>query len=305
MKVRRPRLFTVISFISLVLCLALCVVWWRSRRITVAARPSTANLQKVLAERMGAMNFNNVTLLDGIDFLRDVTGAEFEVDWEALEAAKIDRHTIVAARFNNATFGEVLNSILSSAGSNTEFKADGGTVRISMKGAPWRDLSVTNSTMRIDDSLREFRLQLKRQQPPPLEPVFEKVAGENRYTLVLDRGSVKLWRTPRDPAAIYQQGVPVGKEGSPDGLVVFERGGVSIRRSGSPFNSWAVALPFWLLMAITAICPLLWLRRALRRKVPYRCTHCGYDLRATPDLCPECGKAPASISATASVFPPA
>jgi hypothetical protein len=305
MKIRRPRLFTVISFVSLVLCVALGVVWWRSRGITVAARPSTAQVQRGLAWRT-AVSFNTVALADAIDFLRDVTGLKIEVDWEALEAAKIDANTITSAQSSGATMGEVLNSILASAGANTEFNTEGSTVRISVKGAPWRELSVVNPNPALE-AIRQFELKNRGNVPlpSPPEPVLEQVVGENRYTLVLDRGVVRLWRTPTDPAAVYQQGAPIGKDASPDAIKVFERGGISIRRSGSPFNTWVVALPFWFLIVITAICPLLWMRRALRRKAPYRCAHCGYDLRATPDLCPECGKAPAAISATASGAPPA
>ena len=52
----------------------------------------------------------------------------------------------------------------------------------------------------------------------------------------------------------------------------------------------------WLIVW-TAILPLVWIARfaAARREERRRrglCTGCGYDLRATPDRCPECGYAP-------------
>ena len=54
-----------------------------------------------------------------------------------------------------------------------------------------------------------------------------------------------------------------------------------------------IGLPFWLLAALTALPPAMWLvahhRRRTREAWRGVCRRCGYDLRATPDRCPECG----------------
>ncbi|MDB5323725.1 MAG: hypothetical protein JWN40_5356 [Phycisphaerales bacterium] len=51
-------------------------------------------------------------------------------------------------------------------------------------------------------------------------------------------------------------------------------------------------MPAWLPVALFAIPPALFVRRrirARRRAQTGHCRRCGYDLRATPDRCPECG----------------
>jgi hypothetical protein len=57
----------------------------------------------------------------------------------------------------------------------------------------------------------------------------------------------------------------------------------------------ALYLPHWLLVAATIAAPA-WrvgrMIRARRRPAAGRCPRCGYDLRATPERCPECGTAP-------------
>lgn len=53
-----------------------------------------------------------------------------------------------------------------------------------------------------------------------------------------------------------------------------------------------VWLPHWLPMLIFSALPLYWLstkRRLSRRIRSGQCVNCGYDLRATPEQCPECG----------------
>lgn len=62
---------------------------------------------------------------------------------------------------------------------------------------------------------------------------------------------------------------------------------------------WIVYAPYWLLVALTAMPPLLLCRGALKsRRSPGLCRQCGYDLRATPERCPECGAVPVSTNKT-------
>ena len=54
-------------------------------------------------------------------------------------------------------------------------------------------------------------------------------------------------------------------------------------------NRLTICVPFWFIAAATAALPAARLIRRLRRHRPGHCQRCGYDLRATPDRCPECG----------------
>jgi hypothetical protein len=57
-----------------------------------------------------------------------------------------------------------------------------------------------------------------------------------------------------------------------------------------------VAVPQWFILLLTLPGPIVlanrWRRARHRRRRPSLCTSCGYDLRATPDRCPECGASP-------------
>jgi hypothetical protein len=57
---------------------------------------------------------------------------------------------------------------------------------------------------------------------------------------------------------------------------------------------WIVHLPDWAIALIGAVLPALYVRRLYRHhrsRQAGRCSGCGYDLRASPDRCPECGLA--------------
>jgi len=60
--------------------------------------------------------------------------------------------------------------------------------------------------------------------------------------------------------------------------------------------TWAMSIPHWLVVLILLFLPGIALRRRLRERrrrrlvESHRCPHCGYDLRASGQYCPECGK---------------
>ena len=71
------------------------------------------------------------------------------------------------------------------------------------------------------------------------------------------------------------------------------------RRTSLTCAFWIVGVPYWSMALLSAAVPATWLWRSRvsrRRLAAGRCGACGYDLRATPDRCPECGAATPAVS---------
>ncbi|MDB5324357.1 MAG: hypothetical protein JWN40_5988 [Phycisphaerales bacterium] len=78
---------------------------------------------------------------------------------------------------------------------------------------------------------------------------------------------------------------------------LFNRFGFALDYSrNSAYENRYLACPYWFILLLTSILPAArlaaWRRRRVRRlRVGAGlCQHCGYDCRATPDRCPECGR---------------
>jgi hypothetical protein len=82
--------------------------------------------------------------------------------------------------------------------------------------------------------------------------------------------------------------------GGDDVYMDYRKHGGQIERGRTRYVLASLFLP----IVLSAALPALWLRRRIRARRTARvgaCPSCGYDLRATPDRCPECGGAPARI----------
>jgi len=117
----------------------------------------------------------------------------------------------------------------------------------------------------------------------------------------------QLWNSHVPRGLTFQSSVVTAADQrllAPLARFMFEPGGDRSYNEGDVVRVryGGAAAPHWVPMVAFALPPLLWLRRTrrLRRsRVRGRCAQCGYDLRATPDRCPECGTAP-KIPATKS-----
>jgi hypothetical protein len=128
--------------------------------------------------------------------------------------------------------------------------------------------------------------------------------GHDAVTIV--EGQIDFWRRVSSlrlatlPAGFHESGLihpefrDIGFE-TPSILGFNYLHGKLQSRAG-PYSeeNWQIGIPFWFLTAMFAFVPVMRTRRRWIRlgcKPPGFCAVCGYDLRATPERCPECGTA--------------
>ena len=112
--------------------------------------------------------------------------------------------------------------------------------------------------------------------------VFGTDSGTGRVLLMWAEAPPELrvsrWRVRRHDVAVWQQ---------VKHLFVF-------RAADSGGNTWTLQIPHWSVAVAAAVLPWMWVRRRraeIRKLRTGLCRRCGYDLRATPGRCPECGQA--------------
>jgi hypothetical protein len=113
---------------------------------------------------------------------------------------------------------------------------------------------------------------------------------DNRYLRRSHEGlSVEAWRI----GSVQQQGSQFSPPAGVDSRAWRLGFGWSWYTHGTDAER-AVIVPHWLLLAVSAAPAAAIVARRRRtqslRRPAASCVHCGYDLRATPDKCPECGE---------------
>ena len=96
------------------------------------------------------------------------------------------------------------------------------------------------------------------------------------------------------------------------GALVWTLGGFQVcaasdRRYRSEYLMQSVTAPWWFVVIVFGVLPASWLMKKGRQRTPgHICDRCGYDLRATPGKCPECGTGlvPARTTSGQTSLPP-
>lgn len=111
----------------------------RRSRLATAARPTTRPAARPVS--LYKLDFDNTPLGDVIVFFRDVTGANFHVNWGALKQVNLDRDTPITLKVSGISVGRALDLIFNQLNANRGkydsiyWLIDGGVVQISTGSA--------------------------------------------------------------------------------------------------------------------------------------------------------------------------
>jgi hypothetical protein len=255
----------------------------------------SAQLDRVIPK----LEFTGQRLGPVIQFVRDVSGVRgLYVDWDALRGAGVDENSPVHVAVRDVTCRQALAAVL-----------DGAQPRAPLGMVSHGSYVLVTTRARIDagvvcegHDVRDFfpdvypKRVLGHRMPDQYEPMPDAV----RARVDGVAGSVRESVAPET----WQDASGVGHIEVVDGwLMVYNTRPVQARVAqyldrrrwlpGAKGFAWrCAAVVIGALVVTNALLVAARRFRARQRRGRTRCAVCGYDVRATPDRCPECGAIP-------------
>ncbi len=87
----------------------------------------------MLERKLPEVKFDGIPLPDVIDYLRDVTSANFTVDWRGMEAIGIDKNVPVTMNLKDVAFGEIMKILLREIDPRLTFDVEHNVVQVGLR----------------------------------------------------------------------------------------------------------------------------------------------------------------------------
>src|SRR2546430_1544595 len=203
MKRLRPRLFTLVSLVSLCLCTVSIYFWRKSFTNSTAAVPTTTVMRRILIGPAPAFKLNTASLEAYAEDLANHTRlVRYEIDWPALEAIKVTQSMPIGANLRSKRLGDLLAELTASMGPQVRFTTHDDVIRISTINTP-RSAGCVQYVPQAGGSNYLGAVTpaagAARPPQPAIKPLYERTMGQRRLTVGAFRGYLGLCLSPKGP----------------------------------------------------------------------------------------------------------